>query len=72
MKTENLSPEVRAEIDNTSLFELLRQNRYGCHKGDPRFQGAEGAYRIERLRKLALEDPKGYARAERLIKPCKI
>lgn len=52
----NLTPELKAEIDAKSHYELLSRWRY-APSGDPMFQGESGKYWGERMAEKKAEDP---------------
>ena len=61
-----LSPELKAYIDSLDVMSLLHTHRF-APGGDPRFQGAEGEYRVKRLAELRDKDPGAYVSASKAI-----
>ena len=60
------TPEQKQEIDALSIHDLLKAQRFGP-AGDSRFQGEEGAYRIDRLKDLRDADNAAYVRASKSL-----
>ena len=59
-----LTPEIKADIDSLSIYDLLFANRFApC--GDIRFQGERGAYWLERMGKLRRQDEGAYVRVSK-------
>ena len=61
-----MTPEKQQEIDALSILDLLRAQRYAS-VGDPRFKGAEGTYRMDRLADLRSRDNAAYVRASKSL-----
>jgi len=61
-----MTPETKNAIDKLSIAELLGAQRF-APIGDPRFQGEEGQYRMERLAELRSQDGTAYVRASKTI-----
>lgn len=61
-----LTPENKTYIDGLSYQELLEEWRESPH-GDYRFQGETGDYCIERMKKLAGENPVGAGAASKSV-----
>jgi hypothetical protein len=59
-----MTPEKKAEIDRLGVYTLLHDNRF-APIGDPRFQGEEGEYRMERLAYVRSLDNDAYVRASK-------
>jgi hypothetical protein len=66
----NPAPEteeaIRARVDAESLPTLLSRHRF-LPSEDPRVQGYEGAYRINRIRDLREPDHEGYVAASKAV-----
>ena len=52
----DLTPELKAEIDAKSHYELLKRWRY-APSGNPMFQGASGEYWGKRMQEMREKDP---------------
>ncbi|KKN75828.1 hypothetical protein LCGC14_0377040 [marine sediment metagenome] len=52
----DLTPELKAEIDSKSHYELLSRIRF-APSGDPMFQGESGEYWIKRRSELQSANP---------------
>lgn len=62
-----MNPTKKSRIDALTYEELLHDHRF-APVGDPRYQGEEGEYRMNRLRELRSELSKGeHARASKAI-----
>lgn len=61
-----LTPELKAEIDNKSIIQLLERVRF-APIGDEMFQGESGEYWLKRLEDLRNQDNQAYVRASKTI-----
>jgi hypothetical protein len=59
-----LTPEVKAEIDKLSIYQLLQRNRF-APAGDEIFEGESGTYFLKRMCELRDANPAAYSRASR-------
>jgi hypothetical protein len=62
----NLTPEIKAVIDNKDVRELLHGVRY-CPIGDEMFQGETGEYWLARLAELRNQNQGAYVQASKTI-----
>lgn len=66
LPTPETKEQIRTRVDRETVHDLLTLQRF-CPVGDPRFQGYEGEYRLQRLSELRAQDGPAYVSASKSI-----